>query len=209
MPVHGTFTYRVPEELARLASTGTRVLVPFGRRRATGYVLGSAPPSDRADIKPIVDVLDERPVFPGAMIPFLRWTADYYKYPLGQVIETALPGGLTVSESAVFCATVVGRAAMGDATASATERRVLEVLAGDGLRTRGCARDSVEISPKRWCRLSAPRVGFARGPAAGRRGENPPGTRVRRLAGNMNVGLSAKKSDSRCVRKAGDLAVRS
>ena len=102
MPVHGTFTYRVPEDLARLASPGTRVLVPFGRRRATGYVLGPAPPSDRADIKLIVDVLDERPVFPGAMIPFLRWTADYYKHPLGQVIETALPGGLTVSESAVF-----------------------------------------------------------------------------------------------------------
>jgi primosomal protein N' (replication factor Y) (superfamily II helicase) len=136
MPVHGTFTYRVPEDLARLASAGTRVLVPFGRRRATGYVLGPAPPSDRAEIKRIVDVLDARPVFPGAMIPFLRWTADYYKYPLGQVIETALPGGLTVSESAVFCATAVGRAAMGDATASATERRVLEVLAGDGLRTR-------------------------------------------------------------------------
>ena len=95
MPVHGTFTYRVPEDLARLASAGTRVLVPFGRRRATGYVLGPAPPSDRADIKLIVDVLDARPVFPGAMIPFLRWTADYYKHPLGQVIETALPGGLT------------------------------------------------------------------------------------------------------------------
>jgi primosomal protein N' (replication factor Y) len=136
MPVHGTFTYRVPEDLARLASAGTRVLVPFGRRRATGYVLGPAPPSDRADIKLIVDVLDERPVFPGAMIPFLRWTADYYKHPLGQVIETALPGGLTVSESAVFSATAAGRAAMGDATASARERRVLEVLAGNGLRTR-------------------------------------------------------------------------
>ena len=136
MPVHGTFTYRVPEDLARLASAGTRVLVPFGRRRATGYVLGPAPPSDRADIKLIVDVLDARPVFPGAMIPFLRWTADYYKHPLGQVIETALPGGLTVSESAVFSATAVGRAAVEDATASAWERRVLEVLAGDGLRTR-------------------------------------------------------------------------
>ena len=70
------------------------------------------------------------------MIPFLRWTADYYKHPLGQVIETALPGGLTVSESAVFSATAAGRAAMGDATASAPERRVLQVLAGDGLRAR-------------------------------------------------------------------------
>ena len=136
MPVHGTFTYHVPEDLARLASAGTRVLVPFGRRRATGYVLGPAPPTDRADIKPIVDVLDERPVFPSAMIPFLRWTADYYKHPLGQVIETALPGGLTVSESAVFSATAAGRAAMGDGTASALQRRVLQVLAGDGLRAR-------------------------------------------------------------------------
>jgi primosomal protein N' (replication factor Y) len=136
MPVHGTFTYRVPEDLSRLALPGTRVLVPFGRRRATGYVLGPAPPSERVDLKLIVDVLDERPVFPGAMIPFFRWTADYYKHPLGQVIETALPGGLTVSESAVFSATAAGRAAMGDAAASARERLVLEALAGGGLRTR-------------------------------------------------------------------------
>jgi len=136
VPVHGTFTYNVPEDLARLVSAGTRVLVPFGRRRATGYVLGPAPPSDRADIKFIADVLDERPIFPGAMIPFLRWTAGYYKHPLGQVIETALPGGLSVSESAVFSATAAGRAAMGDAPASARERGVLEALAEDGLRTR-------------------------------------------------------------------------
>ncbi len=134
MPVHGTFTYRVPEGLARQASAGTRVLVPFGRRRATGYVLGPATSTDRTDIKLIMDVLDECPVFPGTMIPFFRWAADYYKHPLGQVIETALPGGLTVSESAVFSTTESGRSAMRHATASAAERRVLEVLGGDGLR---------------------------------------------------------------------------
>ena len=170
MPVHGTFTYRLPEDLARLASAGTRVLVPFGRRRATGYVLGPAPPSDRADIKLIMDVLDERPVFPGAMIPFLRWTADYYKHPLGQVIETALPGGLTVSESAVFSATAAGRAAMGNATASARERRVLRCSPGTACAPASCARDSGGIFKKRWCPLSCVAGGFRTRPGCGAAG---------------------------------------
>ena len=39
--VDSTFHYSVPPELAPLAVIGTRVLVPFGRRKLTGYVIGA------------------------------------------------------------------------------------------------------------------------------------------------------------------------
>jgi primosomal protein N' (replication factor Y) len=40
LPVYNTYTYNVPETLHELVSEGKRVLVPFGRRRVTGYILG-------------------------------------------------------------------------------------------------------------------------------------------------------------------------
>jgi primosomal protein N' (replication factor Y) len=42
LPVFTPFTYRVPSHLRPVVSPGLRVLVPFGRRRVTGYVLGRA-----------------------------------------------------------------------------------------------------------------------------------------------------------------------
>nr|MCU0564042.1 primosomal protein N' [Desulfobacterales bacterium] len=109
MPVRGTFTYRVegatgPEELV-----GSRVLVPFGRRRVTGYVLGPGSPPAGVELKPVSNVLDAVPVFPSAMLPLFRWAADYYQHPLGEVIQTALPGGLTVADAAACRLTDAGR----------------------------------------------------------------------------------------------------
>ena len=82
LPVYGTYTYRVPEHLAFLSAPGMRVLVPFGRRRVTGYILGKGEAADIDAVKCILDVADEFPLFPQAMIPFFEWVADYYSpYP--------------------------------------------------------------------------------------------------------------------------------
>ena len=40
IPVYHTFTYSVPQFLLPFAAAGKRVLVPFGQRRVTGYILG-------------------------------------------------------------------------------------------------------------------------------------------------------------------------
>jgi primosomal protein N' (replication factor Y) len=134
--VPGTYTYVVPKALARAAVVGARVLVSFGRRRATGYVLGPAAPPDQKDIKPVLEVLDDGPLFPADMIALFRWAADYYKHPLGAVIQTALPGGLTVADSAVWCITEAGRARLGDDRLPAEEARVLALLARKKLGVR-------------------------------------------------------------------------
>jgi primosomal protein N' (replication factor Y) len=134
MPVRGTFTYGVPASLRSAAGAGKRVLVPFGRRRATGYILGPECSAEPRDIKPILDVLDESPIFPPTMIPFFRWTAEYYKYPLGEVIQTALPGGLTLFESVAFRITEKGLSELGDGRLSGLEEQILQQFVHGRLR---------------------------------------------------------------------------
>ena len=99
LPVYNTYTYAVPESLSPFAAVGKRVLVPFRRRRVTGYILDISGKTDLKEIKLILDVLDDEPLFSSSMIPFFRWIADYYIHPIGDVIKCALPGGLNISDS--------------------------------------------------------------------------------------------------------------
>lgn len=75
---------------------GRRVLVPLGKRKVTGYVVGFADESAASDfvVKDILCFQDDYPLIHEHFIPFFRWAANYYHYPLGLVIKAALPGGL-------------------------------------------------------------------------------------------------------------------
>ena len=109
LPVYQCYTYQVPEQLQSAVEVGKRVLVPFGPRKMTAYVLGApgeVPEGTR--IKSIVDVLDDQPLFPASMAAFFRWMADYYIHPIGEVIQTALPAGLVVAEKTVYGLTDAG-----------------------------------------------------------------------------------------------------
>ncbi len=76
---------------------GRRVLVSLGNRQVTGYVVGLQPrPLETAyKIKEILVFLGDYPIFRENLVPFFRWVANYYHYPLGLVLKAALPGGLT------------------------------------------------------------------------------------------------------------------
>ena len=112
LPVYQTYTYSVPADYIDDISAGMRVLVPFGQRRVTGYVLGAQQPPKLKDIKPILDIPDDSALFPASLIPFIRWVADYYIHPIGDVIKCALPGGLNMSELIMLSITPDGRKAM-------------------------------------------------------------------------------------------------
>jgi primosomal protein N' (replication factor Y) len=131
LPVYGTYVYSVPDNLLALVSTGKRVLVPFGRRRVTGYILGACKKMDQRKIKNILDILDEEPLFPSDMIHFFRWTADYYLHPIGDVIKGALPGGLNVYDFVAIAVTKKGEEALSGNSLTPLEREVLNVLKGE------------------------------------------------------------------------------
>lgn len=128
LPIHQTFTYSIPEEFAGIVEPGMRVLVPFGQRRVTGYVLGRHTPPPQTDIKPILGVPDDTALFPPAMIPFFRWIADYYIHPLGDVIKCALPGGLNANDIVMLSITGRGRKALKTAVLEAAESHILALL---------------------------------------------------------------------------------
>ncbi|MBU1231327.1 MAG: primosomal protein N' [Proteobacteria bacterium] len=94
-PLFQTLAYSFDAETSG-DPVGRRVLVPLGRQRVTGYVLGLLPEEDVSyRIFSIIQFLDREPLFPENLVSFFRWIADYYHYPIGEVVRTALPGGLT------------------------------------------------------------------------------------------------------------------
>jgi primosomal protein N' (replication factor Y) len=123
LPIDRSFLYIVPERLRKSIEVGKRVLVPFRGRRVTGYVLGFSRTVELTEIKEITDILDEEPLFSKNLLRFFRWTADYYFFPLGEVLKTALPGGINIESYQQISITQKGK-------------EVLETLASQELRAR-------------------------------------------------------------------------
>jgi len=96
LPVRETYTYALPESLGSRAKIGCRVLVPFRNQRVTGYILGPTRAGGRSHLREVGEVLDQEPLFPETMVPFFRWMAEYYLYPLGRLIQSALPSGINL-----------------------------------------------------------------------------------------------------------------
>jgi primosomal protein N' (replication factor Y) len=93
-PLDKALSYLVPDSLREQAQVGMRLRVPLGRRSVVGYLLGFST-GDSEGLKAVQAVLDEAPLFPPEMVPFFVRAADYYAHPLGEVIRTALPAGLS------------------------------------------------------------------------------------------------------------------
>lgn len=75
---------------------GQRVLVPFGRRNQIGIVMGLAEHSDFPieKLKPITHAfVDELPIDLDTL-NLIKFSADYYQYPFGQALLSALPARL-------------------------------------------------------------------------------------------------------------------
>lgn len=103
------------------AVAGSRVRVPFGRQRLIGVVLEVAATSELAPerLKPIIEVLDARPVLDTAALELLRWAAEYYHHPIGEVVSAALPKSLRLGAAATATAE---RWSLTDAGADARRR---------------------------------------------------------------------------------------
>jgi primosomal protein N' (replication factor Y) len=130
LPVPHSFVYAVPDYLADSCAPGMRVLVPFGRRRVTGYILRGRSDSGGYTAKKILDVLDDHPLFPENEIPFFRWVANYYIHPLGETIKAALPAGLDRRDVARVFTTEQGAAALETRTLTPLESQILTLASG-------------------------------------------------------------------------------
>jgi primosomal protein N' (replication factor Y) (superfamily II helicase) len=99
LPVHRTFTYRVPEAERARVQLGARVLVPFGKKEKIGWIDRVVRTTELKRVKELHGVLDERPSAPLEILKLCRWISEYYIVPLGQVLRTALPAVLCDSST--------------------------------------------------------------------------------------------------------------
>jgi primosomal protein N' (replication factor Y) (superfamily II helicase) len=106
-PLRRVFDYRPPvgfsgQELGEALRLGIRVRVPFGRRQLIGVLVGiaaqSAVPLDK--LKPALDILDTQPILDPHTFGLLRWAAEYYHHPIGEVFAAALPASLRAGQPA-------------------------------------------------------------------------------------------------------------
>ena len=140
VPYLDPLTYNVPSRYPTVPPIGARVRVPIGTRTVTGCVVthdasfdGETAPRD------VVDVVDEEPYLPRAIVDLCAWVAEYYIAGLGDAIGAAMPAGSRRANAfktrRMVAATTHGLSAL-DAGAgqegvrlTARQRGILEVLA--------------------------------------------------------------------------------
>src|SRR5688572_1599392 len=137
MPLRRLFDYLPPALPGPQIVCGMRVRVPFGSQRLVGIVMEVADstsiPPDR--IKQVLEVLDTTPVLDESAVALLRWAADYYHHPIGEVLAAALPKALRLGagSSSVqerWIVTTEGAAAFeaGEPKRAPKQRNLLKVL---------------------------------------------------------------------------------
>ncbi|SDI67426.1 primosomal protein N' [Natribacillus halophilus] len=78
VPTGGTdrpFDYYLPEELARAAERGMRVLVPFGQRKLTGFIVDIVSETSVEKVKNVSELLDIKPVLNEELLRLGAWLA--------------------------------------------------------------------------------------------------------------------------------------
>jgi primosomal protein N' (replication factor Y) (superfamily II helicase) len=106
-PLRRVFDYQPPErfsgqDLGESLRLGTRVRVPFGRRQLIGVLVGIAAHSalPLTKLRPALDILDTQPILDSHTFDLLRWAAEYYHHPIGEVFAAALPASLRAGQPA-------------------------------------------------------------------------------------------------------------
>lgn len=95
IPLRKVFDYLPPLEMPSFdLKPGVRVRVPFQSRQLVGFFLEFTTKTnlDLRKLKRIETVIDVEPILPPEILKLCFWAADYYHYPLGEVLATALPG---------------------------------------------------------------------------------------------------------------------
>ena len=129
LPLSSVFTYALPPGLQSVVCVGSRVVVPFGAKKIYTAIVCEV--HDRCpegyEVKPILELLDRRPLLLPEQLDFWRWISDYYLCALGDVYKAALPSGMKLeSESRV----VLNEDYEGAVGLSAREQAVVGALSG-------------------------------------------------------------------------------
>lgn len=95
-PLRHLFDYLPPLNNKIKPVPGSRVIVPFGTRALVGIIINitnqSSIPSSQ--LKPVLQILDQQPLFNQNIMQLFNWASNYYQYPIGMLFDTVLPSWL-------------------------------------------------------------------------------------------------------------------
>ena len=96
LPLPGTFTYSVPQELKGRILPGCRVTVPLGSKKSYTALVAAIHDNEPTDyaIKQLKEVLDETPIVLESQVKLWDWISKYYLCSLGDIYKAAIPQGL-------------------------------------------------------------------------------------------------------------------
>ncbi len=129
-PAHGfdALTYSIPSALEGRVAPGHRVLAPLRSRKVTGVVTEIGETLSETALKPILEVMEERPLFDRAHLELMKFLANYYMAALADAYRSVIPSVARVESRAAY---KLDRAPDPLARASFTrvERAIFEALA--------------------------------------------------------------------------------
>lgn len=115
LPLRQTFTYSLPLALQDNVKIGSRLLVPFGKRQLTGYIvalhqhLSEEIEFEIESIKNALELIDDVPLVTGEILKLTQWTADYYSASWGEILKASLPAGVNSTSEQIVSITADGR----------------------------------------------------------------------------------------------------
>jgi len=94
LPLHSTYTYRIPEALADRVAPGVRVVVPVRQRELIGVVV--AVDNAAPDVAPrdLLGAPDTESALLGPLLRTAEWISGYYGAPIGLTLKAVLPSGM-------------------------------------------------------------------------------------------------------------------
>jgi len=129
VPLDRPFTYSLPETLRHRVKPGCRILVPFGSRKLSGFVLRCHDDAPDAEIRDALRLLDSAPILDESLLGLGRWISSYYCAPLGEVFRAMAPAGGEVRHGKVYTLTDSGRDALRQLTlAQVVEDPAVELM---------------------------------------------------------------------------------
>jgi primosomal protein N' (replication factor Y) len=104
LPGDRSYLYTVPAGEVERIAIGARVLAPLGPRSLTGFVIRTRRrrPSGDFEVKALMSVLDDEPVFSPALLKFTRSLSRWFYASWGEMLQAALPPALIVRSRTRF-----------------------------------------------------------------------------------------------------------
>jgi len=108
IPPLRNFTYKLRAEALEEELVGRRVVVPFGNRRLTGFIvdtndrISEGSDVDPTKIREVVEISDKEPLISEEILKLAIWASKYYACSLGELLKGALPAGISARFTEFF-----------------------------------------------------------------------------------------------------------